>query len=51
MSFGMLHLNKWFRTKEQADAFCTKKNKTSRIYKYKPQRSNSGDYFIIGYKK
>ena len=53
-SFGLLHIDRGFKTKEAADAFCAKKNKTARYYHYKPvkrvpgMRKAKSSYFIVG---
>ena len=44
-----VHRNEWFTTKAAADKFCDKKNKSSRIYIYRPVKSEtSGNYFVVG---
>ena len=53
-TYGQLHINRGFRTKEAADAFCAQKNKTSRIYRYRPIKRMAGmrkaptSYFVVG---
>ena len=48
---GMLHIERAFTSKADAELFCAKKNKTATKYRYHCHKAAHGGYFVVGGRK